>query len=93
MTVTVRLFATLRLALGRGVVTVDAEGPITVRALLDRVSTAVGSDVTPWLLDDEGKIDRGTMILVGGRNVLHLAGLETEVDAAEVAVFPPAGGG
>jgi len=33
------------------------------------------------------------MILVGGKNIHHLDGLDTVVNEADVAIFPPSGGG
>jgi molybdopterin converting factor small subunit len=92
VTIEVKLFATLRLKVGRGTATIETERPITVRALLDLVSEAVGEDVTPFLVDGNSIIT-GTMILIGGVNIIHLDGLDTLVDAHDVAIFPPAGGG
>jgi molybdopterin synthase sulfur carrier subunit len=109
VTVTIKLFATLRLKLGRGDVTVNTEGPVTIGALLDTVGERVGMDVRPYLLNDDGSLQVGTMILVDGKNIHHLNGLDTVIgngagtadgthaaegpESAEISIFPPAGGG
>ncbi|MFW5786237.1 MAG: MoaD/ThiS family protein [bacterium] len=93
MTINVEIFATLRLALKRGNVTVETEGPVTVGALIDLVSKEVGEDVRPWLVDQNGTIHMGTMILLDGKNIIHLDGLDTLVETPNVSIFPPAGGG
>ena len=93
VTITVQLFATLRLALKRGSVTIETEGPVTVGALVDLVSAEVGEDVRPWLVDEDEKLHMGTMILIDGKNIIHLDGFDTVVDTPNVAIFPPAGGG
>ncbi len=92
MTIKVNLFATLRLAVGRGSVEIESQDPLSVRDLIDRVSAAVGQDVSPLLIEGSDII-KGTMILLEGKNIIHLDGLDTRVDVAEVAIFPPAGGG
>jgi molybdopterin synthase sulfur carrier subunit len=93
VTINVQLFATLRLALKRGSVTIETEGPVTVGALIDLISKEVGEDIRPWLVDENDTIHMGTMILLDGKNMIHLDGLDTLVDTPNVAIFPPAGGG
>lgn len=89
----VNLFATLRLKLGRGSVTIQAEEPLSVRQLVDEVGRQTGLDIAPYLLTDEGELQVGTMILLGGKNIHHLDGLATLVETSDVSIFPPAGGG
>lgn len=46
------------------------------------------------LLDDQGNIKRGTIILINGKNILDSIGLDCRVKAGDtVALFPPGGGG
>lgn len=46
------------------------------------------------LLDEDGGIKRGTLVLINGRNILDTDGLESVVrDGDTVALFPPGGGG
>ena len=93
MRVEVNLFATLRLKLGRGSISVETEEPLSVRYLLQEISRQTGIDIVPYLLSDEGHLQVGTMILIDGKNIHHLDGLDTLVESSQVAIFPPAGGG
>lgn len=93
MKIEVKIFATLRLALGRGYVALDVDQPPTVDELIALVSEAVDSDIRPWLVEEDDTIRVGTMILLDGFNILHMQGLDTVVETAHVSIFPPAGGG
>lgn len=93
MKIDVKLFATLRLKLGRGALSIESERPLTVRELIDEVGRQTRTDIAPYLLTKEGELQVGTMILLAGKNIHHLDGLETTVDSGEVSIFPPAGGG
>ena len=88
-----KLFATLRLALGRGNVMIETDRHLTVDELLDEVSRVVGEDIRPWLVTSDNEVQIGTMILLEGKNILHMEGLSTPVEAETVSFFPPAGGG
>jgi len=89
----IKIFATLRLALGRGAVSLDFAEPPTVWDLVSAVSDEVGEDISPWLVSENGEILMGTMILLEGKNILHLEGMDTLVTVESVSIFPPAGGG
>lgn len=93
MTITVKLFATLRVDLGVASVSLEVDRPPTVAELIHMVGKEVGRDIGEWLVDEEGAMLMGTMILLEGHNILHMDGLDTRVEAAQVAIFPPAGGG
>ncbi|HPB81782.1 MAG TPA: MoaD/ThiS family protein [Spirochaetota bacterium] len=89
----VRFFTILRLLVKRADVILDRRG-ISVRDLLDDAQRAVPVPFLHKVLDDEGKMKRGTLILVNGRHVQHLDGLDTIIeDGDEVSLFPPGGGG
>lgn len=93
MTINAKLYATLRLHLGVASVSIETDGEPTVLELIDLISQAVGEDISGWLVDEEGGVRMGTMILLDGHNMLHADGLDTRVRTSNVAVFPPAGGG
>lgn len=93
MTITVRLFATLRMHLGVASVLVDVAEPPTVLELIGMIGERLGEDIHEWLIEPDGSVRMGTMILLDGHNMLHMDGLDTRVETDQVAVFPPAGGG
>ena len=93
MTIDVKLFATLRMHLGVASVSIETAEPPTVTELIRKVSDTLGEDIAEFLLESDGTLQMGTMILLEGHNIRHLDGLETPVDVPQVAIFPPAGGG
>ena len=93
MKVTVKFFATLRLALGVGELDLELTDPVSVGELVDLTAARVNPLVKSKLLLD-GKIRKGTLLLVDGRNVAHLQELDTLIEQdCIVSFFPPAGGG
>ena len=93
MRVTVKFYATLRLALGIAELEFVLAQPETMRQFLQRVAAQVSGAFLDKLLDHDA-IRKGTLLLVDGHNVLHLQGLETPlIEDCVVSIFPPAGGG
>ncbi len=90
---TVKFFATLRASLGVGSVDLEHDGPITVGEALHRVEQQTGKPIMQELFEDDGSMRVGAMVLVDGKNISHLNGLETTVQSETLSVFPPAGGG
>lgn len=87
-----RFFATYRAAVGQKTVERDYDA--------DTVGTVLRSIEAEWpelageLLDDEGAIRPQLSVLKNGREVTHLEGTETMVEAGDtVSVFPPVAGG
>ncbi len=90
----VKLFATLRMKLGVASVTLTPEADVTVRDMIRMLEQSTGAEFYHDLVDTNGDVLRsGTIILLDGTNIHHMQGLDTPVNASQVAVFPPAGGG
>ena len=81
------------LAGGQSVLTAPADGPVTVRSLLDSV-TGDYPVLARRLRDETGALRRYVNIYVNGDEVRRLQGLETEVAAGqEVLVIQSVAGG
>ncbi|MBZ6494395.1 ubiquitin-like small modifier protein 1 [Natrinema longum] len=92
MEIDLRFFATFREAVGEKERTRTVDDDATVGDVL----TALESDyegLEGRLLED-GTIRPQLSVLKNGRNVVHMAGAETRLDAGDVvSVFPPVAGG
>jgi len=91
--ITVKFFTTLRILLRLSEFQFAAT-PGTVFDLLSLCERRTPKPFLHKLIDAQNSIIPGTIILVNGHNILHLNGLDTELnDGDEVALFPPGGGG
>jgi molybdopterin synthase sulfur carrier subunit len=89
----IRLYANLRDAAGKRAVQIPlSEGTRVsdvIRALMTRVP-----NLAPLILDEEGELAPHIAVVVDGRDIRHLQGLETVVrDENQMDIFPPVGGG
>ncbi len=88
-----RLFATLRDVAHAKEITVPFEGGQTVRDLIAAINSAhpvLGSKI----LDGSGTLTGAVRILVDGRNIDWLNGLDTVIgEQDEVVLMPPSAGG
>lgn len=96
--ITINFFTTLRLHLQLGEMRLEAAPGLSIEDLLRRIEPMViektGKSFLFKLLNDDGGIKRGTIILLNGRNILDGDGLRSAVnDGDTVALFPPGGGG
>ncbi len=92
MPIEVRLFASLRDAVGQRTVTYDSSGDQRVRAVLAQLEADYPS-LEGRLLDHLGIAD-GIVVLVNGRPVNHLDGEETTVTNADrISITLPISGG
>jgi len=93
MNVEARFYSMLRFKLNSASLELSFDQPVTVHELLDRICSSFDYDVRADLLADGG-IKKGTIILIDGKNVLHLDQLDTQIDQdCVVSLFPPSGGG
>jgi molybdopterin converting factor small subunit len=92
----VKFFTLLRLYLDLEEVDIDpGADEIDVRTLLEKVCEAVGGElVREKLLEPDGSMKTGTIILINGGDVMDSDKLDCTVKSGDsVSLFPPGGGG
>jgi len=89
----IKFFTLLKLYLKISEIDIDAQ-KTSIRNLLFLINEKVEKNFIHKLIDDDGNLLRGTIILLNGRNIHHLKKLDTIVkNGDEVDLFPPGGGG
>lgn len=92
MKVELRFFATFRQAVGSKVVKADYPDDATVGDVLQHLESEY-EGLAGQLLED-GDLRPHINVLKSGREVLHLDGLDTELDDGDrLSIFPPVAGG
>ncbi|MFW5886069.1 MAG: MoaD family protein [Halanaerobium sp.] len=72
----------------------EVDKPITIQKLIEKLDQDYDGYFTKKLIDKDGKISRGAIILVNGKNIFHIDSLKTKVsDGDVVTLFPPSAGG
>ena len=88
-----RVYATLRDLVGGSVIEVDVPQVTDVRHVLQQAAAAY-PQLGAKLWDEDGRLNRSINVLVNGRSIQFLAGLETPVQSDDnLSLFPPVGGG
>ena len=95
MALEINFYSILKMELDTPQIELELDDEINIKQLIEKLDKKYDNIFTKKLLSDSGsEIDRGTIILVNGHNVLHLDGLDTKVgNSDKIAVFPPSGGG
>lgn len=89
----VKVYATLRPIVGGAVAPVETGPGQTVRELVDELVTR-WPGLRPEMVDDQGNLLPRIQIFVNGRSIAFGEGLATVLPVnANVAIFPPVGGG
>lgn len=89
----VKVYATLRLKIGRATIDVSAGPGDTVRDALREVLEQYPV-LGPHLMSDEGELVDHVHVFLNGRNVRLLDGLDTVIqEGQKLDIFPPVGGG
>ncbi len=92
--VQIQFYSLLRMLLKQERIELPAVEGETVAQLLGRIQQQLPTPFLHKLLDDDGSMHAGTIILVNRHNIHHLEGLQTPVtDNDVVAMFPPGAGG
>lgn len=90
----IEFYSLLRLLLKQEKLDLPAVQDEKIGQLLQRVQNQLPTPFLHKLLDKQGELIPGTIILVNRRNILHLDKLETAVsDGDIIAFFPPGAGG
>ena len=90
----IQFYSLLRLLLKREKLDLPSLTDEKIAQLLQRIQQQLPTPFIHKLLDDQGKMHAGTIIMVNRRNIHHLEGLETPVsDGDLIALFPPGAGG
>ena len=97
MNVFVRFFGSLRALIGKKVECIKFEDreEATVEKVLKRLSEIYGKDFVEYAFDRRtGEIQDYLLLLVNGRSIIVLGGLETSlIDGDVLAILPHVGGG
>jgi molybdopterin synthase sulfur carrier subunit len=89
----VRLFANYRAITGQKAI--DLPAPVDMLALLTQLSEQYGAELRRWLLSPDGS-EKGedAIVLVNGRHIEHLQGVQTPLTEQDVvSLFPLVAGG
>ena len=88
----IRFYATLRPLVGGRSVEL-AGPPATVGGVIERLVSEY-PDLKEKILDEAGAVRRFVAVMLDGRDIRHLDGLDTRVSAAsDMDIFPPVAGG
>ncbi len=90
----IKFFTLFKLYFGKdSIVISSSKKPLKLYELIEEGSKIVGNELKEKLIDN-GRLKRGAMILINGKNVFHLNELETEIfPDDDIVFFPPGGGG
>jgi molybdopterin synthase sulfur carrier subunit len=90
---TVKLLATLRDIAGASQIEVSLDNVATVGDLIDAIGV-VCPELKDMAIDEAGELTGIIHIMVNGRNIVWLQGMDTAISAAdELCVMPMVGGG
>lgn len=93
MAIRVKFFAALWEITGEKETEIDAKG-ITVKELLYKLFERYGDKLKKEIMENDDKVRDHYVILVNGRNIVFLNGIDTKIDdGALISIFPPVGGG
>ena len=94
MALKIKFYSLFRINLKSPGTEYELENNITIAQLIKKLDQDYEDYFTQKLLEEDRSISSGAIILVNGKNVLHLDKLETEVSNQDtVTLFPPSAGG
>lgn len=90
----IQFYGLLRMLLKQDRLELAAAEGETIDQLLTRAQQQLSPPFLHKLVDEDGRLRPGTVILVNRHNIHHLDGLKTPVrDLDVIAMFPPGAGG
>ena len=93
MGIRVKFFAALWEITGEKEIELDGTD-MTVREVLQKLIERYGEKFKKEIMENDDKVKDHYVILVNGRNIVFLDGINTKVkDGDLISVFPPVGGG
>jgi len=94
MNVRIRFFSSLREAANLEELALTIEDGTTISMLLEEILRKCGSNLRNALLDRDGRLKSYISVLLNGRSISFLQGLDTIVhDGDVVDMLPPTSGG
>ncbi len=94
MLIRVSFFGNLRDRMKKSRMTLEIPHGSSVRNFIFELAKDRDSNLITKLIDEKDKIRSETAVLVNGRNIKYLKGLDTELkDRDSVSILPIAGGG
>ncbi|MFO7814376.1 MAG: MoaD family protein [Halanaerobiales bacterium] len=93
MSIEVKFYSLFRLNLKTSGVKYEIDEPITLKELISKLDNEFDNYFSEKLLES-GEIKPGSIILLNGKNILHLNDLNTKInDGDQITLFPPSAGG
>jgi len=89
----IKFYSLLRSEFGCSEMEIDVSG-IPILELLEIAEKKLGKNIVDQLTDNKDELSKGTIILLNGRNIVHLDKFSTIGRSGDkVDIFPPGGGG
>ncbi len=90
---TVKLLASLRDIAGSKELAVPFESGGTIRDLIQAIGE-INPEIRAKIVNEEGKLTDAVQILIAGRNIKWLDGMDTVIDSEQnITLIPPVAGG